>query len=54
MNFYNEHDPKKAAWLRQLIRDGEIPAGDVDERSITTLFVEAPSSHWRQHSRFMA
>jgi DNA (cytosine-5)-methyltransferase 1 len=37
MNLYNEHDPKKAAWLRQLIRDGEIPAGDVDERSITTL-----------------
>ena len=37
MNLYNEHDPKKAAWLRQLIRDGEIPPGDVDERSITTL-----------------
>ena len=37
MNLYNEHDPKKAAWLRQLIRDGEIPPGDVNENSITTL-----------------
>ena len=34
MNYYNEHDPKAAAWLRQLILDGLIPAGDVDERDI--------------------
>ena len=34
MNYYNEIDPKAAAWLRELIRAGLIPAGDVDERSI--------------------
>ena len=34
MNYYNEHDPFAAAWLRGLIAAGLIPAGDVDKRSI--------------------
>ena len=34
MNYYNEHDPKAAAWLRALIAAGLIPPGTVDERSI--------------------
>lgn len=34
MNYYNEFDPKAAAWLRELIKAGHIPAGEVDERSI--------------------
>lgn len=29
MNYYNEHDPKTAAWLRQLIAAGLIPHGIV-------------------------
>jgi DNA (cytosine-5)-methyltransferase 1 len=37
MNYYNEHDPKAAAWLRELINAGLIPTGDVDERSIVNL-----------------
>ena len=37
MNYYNEHDPKAAAWLRELISAGLIPNGDVDERSITEV-----------------
>lgn len=37
MNFYNENDPKAAAWLRELISKGHIPLGDVDETSITEL-----------------
>ncbi|EIQ00196.1 site-specific DNA methylase [Opitutaceae bacterium TAV1] len=37
MHYYNEFDPKAAAWLRELIRQGHIPAGDVDERSITDV-----------------
>jgi DNA (cytosine-5)-methyltransferase 1 len=37
MNYYNEHDPKAAAWLRELISAGLIPAGDVDTRSITEV-----------------
>lgn len=32
--YYNEHDPKAAAWLRELIADGLIADGEVDERSI--------------------
>lgn len=35
--FYNEHDPFAAAWLRELIADGLIAPGDVDERSIEDL-----------------
>lgn len=37
MNYYNEFDPKAAAWLRELIAHGHIPAGVVDERSITEI-----------------
>jgi DNA (cytosine-5)-methyltransferase 1 len=32
--YYNEFDPKAAAWLRELIKQGHIAPGDVDERSI--------------------
>ena len=32
--YYNEIDPKAAAWLRELIKQGLIAPGDVDERSI--------------------
>lgn len=37
MNYYNENDPKAAAWLRELIREGLISDGVVDERSITDV-----------------
>jgi DNA (cytosine-5)-methyltransferase 1 len=37
MNYYNEFDAKAAAWLRELIKRGLIPAGDVDTRSITEI-----------------
>ena len=37
MNYYNEFDPKAAAWLRALIDAGEIPPGHVDERSISDV-----------------
>ena len=32
--YYNEFDKNTAAWLRELISDGLIAPGDVDERSI--------------------
>jgi len=32
--YYNEHDPKAAAWLRELVKRGLIADGKVDERSI--------------------
>ncbi len=37
MNYYNEIDPKAAAWLRELIAAGHIAPGIVDERSITEI-----------------
>jgi len=37
VNYYNDNDPKAAAWLRELIKQNLIPAGDVDERSITDV-----------------
>jgi len=36
-NYYNEFDPKAAAALKQLIADGLIPDGEVDDRSITEV-----------------
>ena len=35
--YYNEYDPVAAAWLRELIRNGHLPEGDVDERSIVEV-----------------
>lgn len=35
--YYNEIDPYCAAWLRNLIAAGHLPAGDVDERSIVEV-----------------
>lgn len=35
--YYNEHDPKAAAWLRELVRRDLIAPGDVDERSIVEV-----------------
>lgn len=35
--YYNEFDPFAAAWLRNLIKEGLIPDGEVDERSIADV-----------------
>jgi DNA (cytosine-5)-methyltransferase 1 len=40
LNYYNEYDPFAAAWLRELIKDGLIPDGVVDERSIADVAPE--------------
>jgi len=37
MHFYNENDPKMAAWLRELMREKLIPEGVIDERSIADI-----------------
>ena len=37
MVYYNEIDPKAAAWLRELIKQGHIADGHVDERSIVDV-----------------
>ncbi len=36
-HYLNEFDPKAAAWLRELMANGLIPTGVVDERSITDV-----------------
>lgn len=37
MNYYNEIDPQKSAWLRELIKTNVVSEGIVDERSITEI-----------------
>jgi len=34
VDYYNEHDPFAAAWLRELIHDKQLPPGEVDVRDI--------------------
>jgi DNA (cytosine-5)-methyltransferase 1 len=37
VNFCNENDHKAAEWIRELIKSGQIPSGNVEEKSITEL-----------------
>lgn len=37
MNYYNDNDPFICGWLKELIADGLIPKGDIDDRSITDV-----------------
>ena len=47
--YYNEIDPKAAAWLRQLIKNGDIALGEVDERSITDVQATDLKSYTQHH-----
>ena len=49
MNFYNEHDPKAAAWLRELIVMKLIPDGTVEERSMVDLKPEDLHGYKQHH-----
>ena len=49
MTYYNEIDPKAAAWLRELIAAGLVPAGDVDTRSIVEIRPHEISQYTQQH-----
>jgi DNA (cytosine-5)-methyltransferase 1 len=49
VNYYNENDPKTAAWLRELISADIIPAGDVDERSIVDVKPHELTRYTQQH-----
>lgn len=49
MNYYNENDPKAAAWLRELIALNLIPFGHVDTRSITEISPHELTSYTQQH-----
>ena len=47
--YYNEFDPKAAAWLRELIADGLIAPGDVDERSIVDVAASDLKGYSQHH-----
>ena len=47
--YYNEFDPKAAAWLRELIRAGHIANGVVDERSIVDVRAEELRDYTQCH-----
>ncbi len=49
MNYYNDNDPKACAWLRELIAAGELPPGDVDERSITEVHAHEIEGYTQAH-----
>src|ERR1017187_9199000 len=48
-HYYNEYDKNAAAWLRELIRLGEIPDGFVDERSITEIKPDELKGYTQHH-----
>lgn len=47
--YYNEFDRKKAAWLRELMKNGLIAKGDVDERSIVEVSPDELVGYDRVH-----
>ena len=47
--YYNDNDPFCAAWLRELIKDGLIPDGEVDERGIEQVAPSDVSSFAQCH-----
>lgn len=47
--YYNEFDPKAVAWLRQLIKNGLIMDGVVDDRSIIEVEPEDLKGFTRHH-----
>lgn len=47
--YYNDHDKKVCAWLEQLIKNGEITKGDVDDRSITEITADDIAGYDRVH-----
>jgi DNA (cytosine-5)-methyltransferase 1 len=49
VNYYNENNPKAAAWLRELVANGKIPAGDVDDRSILEVRPHEIAHYTQQH-----
>ncbi len=47
--YYNENDPFMAAWLKELMLEGMISKGDVDERSITEVTPKDLEGYVRCH-----
>ena len=45
--YYNEIDPKAAAWLRELVKQGHVADGEVDERDIFKSYIVGSDQVWR-------
>lgn len=49
LNYYNEYEPFAAEWLKELIKDGLIPNGEVDTRSIVDVAPEDLKDFYQCH-----
>lgn len=49
--YYNENDHKSCMWLRELMADGLIPKGEIDDRDIREV-QPADLAGFRQHHFF--
>jgi DNA (cytosine-5)-methyltransferase 1 len=47
--YYNENDPDAVEWLRELIREGYIATGDVDDRSIKDVHAKDLVGYTQHH-----
>ena len=47
--YYNEFDPQAAAWLRELIKQGHIAAGDVDDRDMREVSPDDLKGYTQHH-----
>lgn len=47
--FYSEWDPYSAAWIRNLVRDGLVSPGVVDERDVREVKADEVRGYHRQH-----
>jgi DNA (cytosine-5)-methyltransferase 1 len=47
--YYNEHDPEKAEWIRELIKAGVVADGEVDERSIIDVSADDVRGYTQCH-----
>jgi DNA (cytosine-5)-methyltransferase 1 len=47
--YYNDSDPRCCAWLRELVRAGLIPEGDVDGRPIQEVQAADVMGYGQRH-----
>ena len=47
--YYNENNPFAAAWLRELVRFGQIAPGDVDDRDIEDVTADDLRGYQQHH-----
>jgi DNA (cytosine-5)-methyltransferase 1 len=49
VNYYNEFDPAAASWLKELMQEGLIPQGDIDQRDIREVSPSDLKSYTQCH-----